>query len=457
MEAAKFSMERQWNRRQVLRTLAGVAGLPLLDAVAAPKRKVGVIGGGMAGVSVAFLLNGKRDVVLMESANLVGGNVQSIPLELNGNSFVVDLGAQYFHPKLYPTYMTLLTTLELLSEVYAFPASITLESPGEATPRFVSPILPGRSWPLLAAWNWAGTQAFNVAFTNAKKREEQESDWDLTMEAWLQTLELSQAQRDMILAWAASLFTGSIEQSRNLSARAAMIFAAKALPEKLTDPILYYIVKPGMAEVLRRMINSCTTVDVRTNALVTSVSRNPQAGFDIQCANGQALHVDDLVFASSGPSTLNLLTTLPGTSAQQAALQGIEFSDAHLAIHTDPIYASPTTEYRSFFNAEIQNGFCEASMWMANLLPGTPSQTASRVWKSWITHRSQPPTQILAQTQFRHMVPTTATLHAQQSLRALQGQGGLWFAGGYTRHFDSQESALISGIEVTQHLLSIPG
>jgi predicted NAD/FAD-binding protein len=297
-----------------------------------------------------------------------------------------------------------------------------------------------------------------VAFANAKKREEQESDWDLTMEAWLETLELSRAQWEgMVLPWAASLFTGSIDQARGLSARAAMIFAAKALPENLAEPLLYYILKPGMVEVLQRMIASCTTVDVRTNARATQVSRNPQGGFDIQCANGQALHVDDLVFASSGPNTLDLVATLPGTAAQQAALQGIEFSDARLAIHTDPIYASPSTEYRSFFNAEIQNGFCEASMWMANVLPGLPSQVASKVWKSWITHRPQQPAQILTQTQFRHMVPTPATLHAQRNLRAMQGEGGLWFAGGYTRPFDSQETALVSAIDVTQHLLSVGG
>src|SRR5262249_20283327 len=130
---------------------------------------------------------------------------------------------------------------------------------------------------------------------------------------------------------------------------------------------------------------------------------------------------------------------------------------AHLAIHTDPIYASTTQAYWSFFNGRIQNGFCEASMWLADTLAGVPPQVASKVWKSWITHRSQQPAQILAQAQFRHMVPTPATLHAQQNLRAMQGQGGLWFAGGYTRPFDSQETALVSAIDVTQHLLSIPG
>jgi hypothetical protein len=45
-----------YNRRTVLRALAGVAGLPFVSFAEAPKRKVGIVGGGMAGVSLAWLL-----------------------------------------------------------------------------------------------------------------------------------------------------------------------------------------------------------------------------------------------------------------------------------------------------------------------------------------------------------------------------------------------------------------
>jgi predicted NAD/FAD-binding protein len=277
------------------------------------------------------------------------------------------------------------------------------------------------------------------------------------MEAWLSSLELSRSQWEgMVLPWAASLFTGSIDQARGFSARAAMIFAASALPENPTDPILYYVLKPGMAEVLRRLAASFSTVQVLTGARVTNLIRPALGGFDIQTATGQTVHVDDLVFASSGPATLNLLGTLPGTSTQQAALQGIEFADAKLVIHTDPIYAPGNQEYWSFFNAEIQGGYCEASMWLADVLATVPRQTAAKVWKSWVLHRSHQPTQVLAQSQYRHMVPTPATIHAQTDLRGLQGQGGLWFAGGYTRPFDSQETALVSAIDVAQSLLNLP-
>ena len=66
-----------WSRRQVLRTLAGAAAFPVLASAARPMRKVGIIGGGMAGVSAAWLLDRKRDVMLLESEPALGGNNRS--------------------------------------------------------------------------------------------------------------------------------------------------------------------------------------------------------------------------------------------------------------------------------------------------------------------------------------------------------------------------------------------
>ena len=52
----------------------------------------------MAGVSLAWLLDGAYDVTLLEARESIGGNVRSVDVALDGHEFVVDMGAQYFHP-----------------------------------------------------------------------------------------------------------------------------------------------------------------------------------------------------------------------------------------------------------------------------------------------------------------------------------------------------------------------
>jgi phytoene dehydrogenase-like protein len=167
-----------WTRRELLRSFAAATGLPTLNAAAGPRRRVGIIGGGMAGVALAWLLDGERDVVLLEARDSIGGNVQSVDVDLLGRSCVVDMGAQYFHPGPYPLYTALLTSLGLYagpggaSDAHSFPASITLTADAEPSLRFVSPVLPQRAWPLFAASGAAF--AFRVS---AAKRASSGESW----------------------------------------------------------------------------------------------------------------------------------------------------------------------------------------------------------------------------------------------------------------------------------------
>lgn len=453
-------MNTTWTRRDVLKTIAATAATPVLAYGAQPRPRVAIIGAGMAGVSVAWLLDGLRDVVLIESRDTIGGNVRSLDVELDGHHFAVDLGAQFFHPGPYPVYTALLESLGLFPPdvaapppSVAFPASITIEQPGEDTPRFVSPILPMVRL-IFDLWNQPGLAAFLIAFNAAKAREENDETWSLTLGDWLPTLGLSQGQWEgILLPWAASLFSGDIEQARGMSARAAMLFAARALPDNLTEQVVYYVLRNGLIEPMHRMLDQCSTVEVLTNTAVSSVRRGGGRRFTVECADGQRFAVDDVVFAASGPGTLQLLEGVPGSKAQQSALRGIEFHHASLALHTDPIYAPANIPHWSFLNCQVQgSSFCEASMWMAEVVTGAPPATAAKLWKSWTTHRLVQPTQVLHQADFIHMLPTPASIEAQTDTRRLQGKTGLWFAGGYLFPYDAQETALLSAIEVANGL-----
>ena len=449
-------MTAMWTRRDVLKTIAVTASSPMLLHAAPARRTVAIIGGGMAGVSVAWLLDGQRDVVLLESRDTIGGNVQTLDVELAGQHFAVDMGAQFFHPGPYPVYTALLKFLNLFPPdvaapppSHAFPASITLEDPFEATPRFVSPINPTRVWPISEGWNLPGLLAFFTAFNAAVAREQNDESWSLTLGDWLPTLGLEQAQWEgMILPWAASLFSGDIEQARGMSARAAMLFAAKALPADITEQVVYYVLQNGLIEPMHRMLDQCSTVEVLTNAAVSSVSRGGSRRFTVQCADGRSFAVDDVVFAASGPATLQLLAGVPGAEKEQDTLRGIEFHHASLALHTDPIYAPADPLYWSFLNCQLHGASsCEASMWLAEVVSGAPN-----LWKSWTTHRQLQPAQVLHQADYMHMLPTPASIQAQTDTRLLQGKTGLWFAGGYLFPYDAQETALLSALEVVNGL-----
>src|SRR5262245_40032472 len=143
-------------RRDMLRSLAAVAALArAAEARATGRRRVVIVGGGMAGVALAWLLDSHYDVTLLEGRAAIGGNVQGVDVEIGGQVYTVDVGAQFFHPGPYPLYTTLLAALGLYPPdpvkpvgARGFSASITLSADAEPFPRFVSPELPDRAWPL---------------------------------------------------------------------------------------------------------------------------------------------------------------------------------------------------------------------------------------------------------------------------------------------------------------------
>jgi predicted NAD/FAD-binding protein len=331
-------------------------------------------------------------------------------------------------------------------EARAFNASITLDAPNESLPRFVSPVLPGRAWPLFQDWNRPAVQAFNTTFQAAQRREQADASWLLPMGEWLATLRITPAQADtLILPWAAALNSGDVAQTAGLSARSLMVFAAGALPPSPLDPVVYYVLERGMVEPLNRMVAQLTTAQVATGMPVDAVAPRAGGGYIVQPHQGPAEQVDAIVFAASGPPTLALLQGLPGTGFARNALENIAFYPARLALHTDPAFAPADTSWWSFLNCRADGAFCEASMWLDAVLG------VQGLWKSWISHRG-PPQQVLATADFLHVVPSPAGIRAQRLLATQQGRGGLWFAGGYTLPFDSQETALLSAMTVAEGL-----
>lgn len=446
-------------RRDALSALTGAALLASPNlAQGDVRRKVGIVGGGIAGVSLAWLLDGQRDVVLLEAQPSLGGNVETVQVEAGGQVFAVDMGAQYFHPKLYSNYVRLLTILglypPLFQESHSFPASISLFDETEPFPRFLSPVLWDRLWPILGPWNWEGLGAFSTGFSAAKTQEDQGADWGVTMQEWLSTLPLSRRQWEgMLLPWAGSLYTGKTDQARSLSARAAMIFAATSVPDNPLETVVSYVLNRGLTEPLRRMVTQMQTVQILTSARVEQIVRMEQGGFLLTCTDGRRTLVDDLVLACSGPASLRLLAGIAGTRAQQVALAGIEFEDTRIAVHSDPAYVPKDPNLWSFLNCQIHGGFCEASMWLGKVLTTpSPVRTEVKLWKSWVTHRERQPTSVLRESNFRHMVPTVATIRAQSNLSELQGRDQIWIAGGYTFPYDSQETGLVSALKVAAGL-----
>jgi predicted NAD/FAD-binding protein len=327
--------------------------------------------------------------------------------------------------------------------------TISVTGAGENEPRFVSPSL-ARPWPIVPRWNRAALVAFLV-FTRAAARLSEDGDWLVPLDDWLAGLRLQPEPRERVLVPLLAAMAGcSIEQVLAHSARAAVLFVAKALPERLLDPVRYANSLLGAQGNVERLAQASHNLTAHLGSAVTRVQALGAGGFRIEHTGGAPEHADALVFAAPPFATAPLLGEIPELQDAAGVLSQFEYFTAELAIHRDPVYMSPLRRHWSAYNVHADGAYAEGSVWYGALRPPPRGRGRLHLFKSWVTARATQPAEEIFRRAFRHPLVTPDFIRLQDRLAEHQGRAGVWFAGSYTQNVDSQETALRSAMDVVR-------
>ena len=80
--------------------------------------KIGIIGGGAAGLAAAWLLEQEYEVILFEKKDRLGGHIQTEYLSLGNEIIPVEAGVEFFSKPLFPYFFRLLQLLEIPVRLY---------------------------------------------------------------------------------------------------------------------------------------------------------------------------------------------------------------------------------------------------------------------------------------------------------------------------------------------------
>lgn len=423
------------------------------------RRRVGIVGGGLAGAAAAWLLDEACEPVLFERSASPGGHNQSVTVEVRGVPTVVDLGAQFFGPLLQPVYTRFLTHLGLHDPAapdggptITRAMGTTLMADPTRPPHFVSPMFWDRAWPLWAPWNLAGQGAF-FALARAARRFEQGGDWSLTLDEWLADAPFVTrwAREQVLLPWLAALAGCPIADARGFSARAALAVPGRAIPADYVSPFRWSNARDGLQSVVAHLLADAPHTTVYTGAAVSRLERRPE-GWRVHREGAPPEPVDTVIVACPPYRALPLLADVPDAEALGRELGAFRTFRTRMLIHRDPVYMHRDRRHWSAYNAIVADGWCEGSVWLGAIRGPHPDGGAWDVFKSWATGRREEPREILAEAEYRHPLVTPAHIAAQARIAARQGRDGLWFAGSWTQDVDLQETALLSALSVARGL-----
>ncbi len=457
-------------RRQVVRGAVALAALgagsvlggPDPAAAARPTNRVGdtdagsrrervaIIGAGTGGVAAAYFLAPIFNVDLYEARPKIGGHCDSRVIDYQGLQVIVDVGAQFFHPATHPIYVTLLELVGLYDPANP-DADETLEAPGSLC---IFRDAPGP--PVFSSLSPFATPGLAIEFAVFSELARQavlsNMSWDVTVDAWIAGLPLSQSFKDeVVYPWLTALVGCARAQTGQASARSHLQTFALAFPANPLRGATTYNSRIGLQGNLQRLLDLTPPARLLLNTPIQALALQT-TGWFLQTPWGQQGPYRSVVLNAPPPAGNEMLSAVPGFGDVTAALSAYQYFDSRILIHTDPAYVDPDRGDWAAYNAEVDGVECEGSVWYGALDPPLASGATIDVFKSWAERRPAEPKQILAGRRFQHPLLTESWLQAARALQLLQGQAGLYFSGVYTTGFDLQESAVYSAMKVSESL-----
>jgi predicted NAD/FAD-binding protein len=396
--------------------------------------RIGIVGGGAAGLICAWLLEAEHEVTLFEADPVLGGHAKSHSFMLDGVSRNVDPGFHFVSQNLQPVFVRLLNSLRVPTTPYGMtctfydadsPRTMALPPVGNLS-RIATMFRPDTLVTLLR---------FNGLLNHAG-RLKLDSDADRTLESLLAPLGFPESfTREFLYPFLASNWGVPDAEVRGFSAPNALLYAHR---NRGLNP-RWLEVNGGMGEYVRALSAACA----RTTLHVGRTIKNVRGGAIADDA-GNTSAFDHIIVAGSAESARGLLDG-SATEPARRALSGLEYFDTKIAIHGDASVMPRNRALWSVVNLRREGPACAIHHW-AGWRTGVP------VFRSWVTHAARPVSPVYAEFSYRHPRPTPAYFAAQRALAEVQGHGGLWFAGMHTTGYDNHESAVQSAVRIARNL-----
>ncbi len=404
--------------------------------------RIAVVGSGVAGLGAAYALKDSADVVLYEKDARLGGHARTVEIEHDGRPLAVDTGFIVYNSRNYPNLVGLFAALGVesaetdMSFAFAggglewssnFPSGVFAQKRNAASPHFLHMLAEIRRFNRVAA-----------ADLGARRLE------NLTLDAYLAQRRFGAGLRERyLLPMGAAIWSTSQESLAAMPAASFVGFFANHNLLQFVQP-LWRTVRGGSRTYVDR-IAAALGRRVRANAGVTCVRRLAH-GVEVIDRRGRPDLFDHVILACHSDQALALLDA---PSADERALLGaIGYAPNRGYLHRDVRLMPRRRAAWGSWNAVADGGPGAVTYWMNNL---QPLACDAPLFVS--LNPASPPAAELTYETFdcEHPQFSEPALAAQRQLPAIQGRGGVWYAGAWLGH-GFHEDGLTAGLRAALNL-----
>ncbi len=414
------------------------------------KRRIAVVGGGIAGLSAAYFLSPRHHVTLFEAEPRLGGHARTVRAGRDG--LPVDTGFIIFNKPNYPHLWTLFERLDIPRTKSEMSFSVSLDNGG-----FEYALKPTGALRGILAQPRNGLdprywRLFRDILRFNSNAEETAQDPGQSLSNLLAELGTGDWFRDrFLLPLTGAIWSVPTERALDFPAQSLIRFLANHGLLSHRDHPQWYTVAGGAEVYVSRLgaLLQRQGVELRTAAPVTRITRSPEQ-VEI-CVDGVWHGFDQVVFALHADQILPILDA--PSVAEHRALSAIRFQKNPAVLHSDPI-AMPKrrTAWASwnFLGRSVpSNGTLSMTYWMNALQTGLPR--SQPMFVSLNPDFPIAPEQIHDQVTFAHPVFDLAAERARHELADLNGTDCTWYCGAWMRN-GFHEDGIASAAQVARGL-----
>ncbi len=410
--------------------------------------RVAVIGGGVSGLSAAWLLGHAHDVVLFEAAPRLGGHANTVRIAGDGGETAVDTGFIVYNEATYPNFIALMDHLRVATQPTEMSFAVSLDGGRlEYSGTSVAGLFAQRS-NLVRPRFWTMLQDISRFYRNASRDALAGGAAGISLGEYLSAGGYGAAFRDdHLLPMAAAIWSAPCAEILSYPAAAFLRFHHNHGLLQLTDRPVWRTVTGGSSVYVQRL-RTAFSGEARIGTPVRQVRR--AANNVVLIGDGWNETFDHVVFATHADQTLAMLAD-PGP-AEIEALGAFRYSRNRAVLHGDtammPRRRRAWASWNHLGDRSRPDAACAVTYWM-NRLQGLPGERP--VFVTLNPPDALRADSILHEEIYEHPLFDAAALAAQERLWALQGARRSWFCGAY---FGSgfHEDGLQAGLAVAEAL-----
>ena len=408
---------------------------------------IAVVGGGVAGITAAYLLQQKHDVTLFEKNGYIGGHTNTVTIPSGPDrGLPVDTGFIVMNDRTYPLFSSFLDRLGVETSETDMSFSYYCRSTGIQYGSSGLNSLMAQRKNLLNPGYWRFLAEILRFFRTVRESLNDQSLVGLTLDDFVRREGFSRRlYNHYLLPMSAAIWSASDRDMKGFPMESFARFYENHGLLSARDHPQWYFISGGSQSYVRAFLKSFSG-KVLPGMPAESIRRH-ESGVSITVKEGESRKFDAVVIATHADEALQLLED--PSEKEQSLLSPWKYSSNQVILHRDTSLLPPNPRARSSWNTIREEGHSTESpitvTYDMNRLQKLPGRHTYCVTLNTALPINED--QIIKSIAYTHPIFSFPAMDTQSGLHELNGQRNTWFCGSYFG-YGFHEDAVRSSVEV---------